>query len=196
MDMKYLVLAGSPRKNSNTNSLVEVIGERLKEYGNEVSAIQLYGKKISGCTACLNCQKDWNSFGCEIPDDMQEIFDAVLESDHIILATPIYSWSCPAPMKAVLDRLVYGMNKYYGEAKGPSLWEGKKLSIVVTCGYPIEKGADLFEEMIKRYCKHSKLVYCGMYAERHMVYKTVFMDEGKVKRAKKFADSMVYGNLT
>jgi len=28
-------------------------------------------------------------------------------------------------MKAVLDRLVYGMNKYYGREKGPSLWEGK-----------------------------------------------------------------------
>lgn len=31
-------------------------------------------------------------------------------------------------MKALLDRLVYGMNKYYGEQKGPAMWAGKKLS--------------------------------------------------------------------
>lgn len=44
------------------------------------------------------------------------------------LATPIYSWYCTPPMKALLDRLVYGMNKYYGDEKGPSLWNacGKK----------------------------------------------------------------------
>jgi len=28
-------------------------------------------------------------------------------------------------MKALLDRLVYGMNKYYGDKKGPALWAGK-----------------------------------------------------------------------
>jgi len=34
--------------------------------------------------------------------------------DLLVLASPIYSWYCSPPMKAVLDRLVYGMNKYYG----------------------------------------------------------------------------------
>ena len=36
-----------------------------------------------------------------------ESVDSILASDKIILAAPIYSWSCPAPMKALLDRLVY-----------------------------------------------------------------------------------------
>lgn len=49
-----------------------------------------------------------------------ESVDSILASDKIILAAPIYSWSCPAPMKALLDRLVYGMNKYYGDEKGPT----------------------------------------------------------------------------
>lgn len=46
-------------------------------------------------------------------------FDKVLESDMLILAIPIYSWYCTPPMKAFIDRLVYGMNKYYGDEKGP-----------------------------------------------------------------------------
>lgn len=45
---------------------------------------------------------------------MEEIFNCILSSDLIILASPIYSWYCTPPMKAALDRLVYGMNKFYG----------------------------------------------------------------------------------
>ena len=71
---------------------------------------------------------------------MQEIFDSVLACDLLVLATPIYSWYCTPPMKAVLDRLVYGMNKYYGREKGPSLWEGKPVALIATCGYPEEGG--------------------------------------------------------
>ncbi|SBV99944.1 hypothetical protein KL86DPRO_11696 [uncultured delta proteobacterium] len=76
-----------------------------------------------------------------------------------MMATPIYSWFCTPPLKSLLDRLVYGMNKYYGEKKGPALWAGKEAAIITTCGYRPEHGADLFEEGMKRYCKHSQLLY-------------------------------------
>lgn len=65
-------------------------------------------------------------------DDLAPIADEVLHSDLLILATPIYSWYCPGPMKNVLDRFVYGFNKYYGTKKGPSLWAGKKVALFVT----------------------------------------------------------------
>ena len=122
---------------------------------------------------------------------MQEIFDQARESEMLILATPIYSWYCTPPMKATLDRLVYGMNKYYGEEKGPSLWKGKKVGLLITCGYPPEKGSDLFEEGIRRYCKHSQLVYLGMMTARHLGYQTVFMDEEKERQARAFAEKLM-----
>lgn len=109
----------------------------------------------------------------------------------LILATPIYSWSCTAPMKALLDRLVYGMNKYYGDEKGPALWKGKSVAMITTCGYPPEKGADLFEESMKRYCKHSQLVYEGMLSERDLGYKSVFKSDDKTERARAFARDLV-----
>ncbi len=121
---------------------------------------------------------------------MGEIFDRVLDSDLIVLATPIYSWYCTPPMKAVLDRLVYGMNKYYGEAKGPSLWAGKPMALLTTCGYRPEAGADLWQQGMKRYCKHSRLRYLGMLAERHLGYDTVFMDGEKEAHAKVFAQRL------
>lgn len=125
---------------------------------------------------------------CAISDDMDEIFEAVLESELIILATPMYSWYCTPKMKAMLDRLVYSMNMYYGDERGLSLWSNKKVGIISTCGYPIERGADLFEEGMKRYCKHSQLEYIGMLCECHMGHKSKFMDFEKEVRAVDFAE--------
>lgn len=185
--MKAAVLMGSPRKNGNTAALLEPFCEELQAGGAEVEAVRLYDRDIRPCVACRTCQRDWTGFGCPQRDDVQAIFDQVLASDLIVLATPIYSWYCTPPMKALLDRLVYGMNKFYGEEKGPSLWAGKAAALLMTCGYRPEKGCGLFEEGMRRYCKHSGLRYLGSYAERHLGYGTVFMDEEKESRARVFA---------
>lgn len=185
--MHYAVLMGSPRKEGNTMSLLRPCLEELGRLGATHALTWLYDLEIRGCTACRACQKDWSVFGCRFHDDAQGVFDAILAADVVLLATPIYSWYCTAPMKALLDRLVYGMNKYYGETKGPALWVGKRLAVVATCGYEPEKGADLFEQGMRRYCKHSKLEYRGMLVERDMGYKSVFMDEEKALRAAAFA---------
>jgi multimeric flavodoxin WrbA len=189
--MKYAVLMGSPRKAGNTFSLLEPFMETLSGSGATCSLTWLYDKKISGCTACRACQRDWTKFGCVIQDDMQFIFDEILSADVLVFATPIYSWFCTAPMKAALDRLVYGMNKYYGEQKGPALWAGKQAALLLTCGYRPENGVDLFVEGMRRYCKHSQLRYAGMHAERDLGYNTVFIDEAKIERTIAFAEDLL-----
>ena len=188
--MKTCILMGSPRKNGNTEAILQVFARELVAHGAEAKTFWLYDKDIAPCTACRCCQKTWTEFGCRHMDDMHAIFDAILASELLILATPIYSWYCTPPMKALLDRLVYGMNKYYGEAKGPSLWAGKSVALVVTCGYRPEKGADLFEEGIKRYCNHSGLRYIGIHAGRDLGYSTVFMSEEKATQARAFAKTV------
>ena len=137
--------------------------------------------------ACRACQTDWTVFGCPQQDDMQTTFDRVLACDLLVLATPIYSWYCTPPMKAALDRLVYGMNKVYGKERGPSLWAGKALALLMTCGYRPEQGCDLFEEGMRRYCEHSGLRYLGSHAERHLGYGVPFMDADKEARTRTFS---------
>ena len=123
--MKYYILMGSPRKTGNTISITQPFIDELKAGGQDVELVWLYDRDIQPCKACRVCQTDWTAFGCQYQDDVQEIFDKILESDVIVFATPIYSWFCTPPMKSLLDRLVYGMDKFYGEERGPSLWEGK-----------------------------------------------------------------------
>ena len=188
--MRVQILMGSPRKHGNTAALLAPFTEELHEQGAQTDTVWLYDKTILPCLACRACQKDWQIFGCSREDDVQAIFDAILASDMLVLATPIYSWYCTPPMKALLDRLVYGMNKFYGETRGPSLWAGKKMALLTTCGYRPEKGSDLWEEGMRRYCRHSELDYMGAHTERHMGYDTTFMDAGKERRTRIFAHQL------
>lgn len=181
------ILLASPRKQGNTAALTQPFQAQLERLGWTCRVTWLYDLDIRPCQACRVCQQDWSVFGCPQADDMQAVFDGVSACDLLVLATPIYSWYCTPPMKSVLDRLVYGMNKYYGREKGPSLWAGKSVALIATCGYPPEKGADLWETGMQRYCKHSRLRYQGMLVQRHLGYGTVFMDEEKARQAAAFA---------
>ena len=189
--MKICDLMGSPRKNGNTAAILEPFCEELRLCGAEVETVWLYDKEIRPCVACRECQKDWTVFGCAQEDGGQELFEKVLACDLLVLATPIYVWYCTPPMKALLDRMVYVMNKYYGEKRGPSLWKGKAVALLETCGYPPEKGSDLFEEGMRRYCRHSGLRYLGSHVEHHLGYHTVFMDEEKAERSRAFARTLL-----
>ncbi len=186
--MRIAVFKGSPRKTGNTNTLLQYFLEELDTRKDIFYTVtDLSDLEIHPCIACRKCQKDWTRPSCQFHDGMDIICSRILDADMILLATPIHSWYCTPPMKAMLDRLVYCMNKYYGEEKGPSIWKGKKLGLFLTCGYPIDNGTGLFEDGIRRYCRHSGLIYAGRFAERHMGYQTVFIDEEMISHAREFA---------
>lgn len=185
--MNVLILMGSPRKAGNTAALLKPFCEELALGGAEAETVWLYDRDIRPCLACRGCQKNWQQFACIQQDDMAGLAERILSCDLLVLATPIYSWYCTAPLKAALDRLVYGLNKYYGDTKGPSLWAGKAVALLESCGYRPEKGTDLFEEGMRRYCRHSGLRYLGSHAERHLGYDVPFMDEEKEQHARAFA---------
>ncbi|MDF2686779.1 MAG: hypothetical protein K0S55_1962, partial [Clostridia bacterium] len=111
--MKVCILMGSPRLNGNTAELLKPFIKELQKNGVETCYITLADKHISSCKGCYACQQVTGEYGCHQQDDMQEITAEIMQSACIVFATPIYTWYCPAEMKAMLDRF-YGMNKYYG----------------------------------------------------------------------------------
>ncbi|MCI1930620.1 MAG: flavodoxin family protein [Clostridia bacterium] len=186
--MKIIVLFGSPHKEGNTKKLLDVVIKRLNEMGHETETIYLYDKKIKPCLGCFACQKQKEGFGCVQNDDAQKIAEKILESDQIILATPIYSWFCTGVMKNLLDRIVFFMNKIYLGQKGTKMMKSKKISLVITCGLEPKTSTDLFERGMMRFAIH-----CGMFYMGSVHIKCVgkpLTDENK-KSAVKFADFIV-----
>lgn len=183
--MKFCILMGSPRLNGNTAELLKPFMTELQSNGYEFDYIPLFGKDIKPCLACYACQNvEWR-YGCIQCDDVSGIIESIIISDCVVFATPIYSWYCTAPMKALLDRH-YGLNKFYGDVEG-SLWEGKKIAIVATHGYDTQYATEPFATGIERLCEHSKLEYMGMYSVRDEDNLASFQTKAAIDGAKKFA---------
>lgn len=190
--MKFCILMGSPRLNGNTAELLKPFISELELNHSEIIYIPLANKNILPCKGCYACQNVSNDYGCIQQDDVLEIMERIIDSDCVVFATPIYSWYCTSPMKALLDRH-YGLNKYYGNAKG-SLWAGKKVAIIATHGYDAEYGAGPFETGIKRLCEHSKLNYMGMYSIRDIDDLASFQTEEAINGARSFAKKLLACN--
>ena len=162
--MNILILMGSPRLGGNTAELCKPLMGELERLGAGVCYLTLADKKIQPCRGCYACQNVAGEYGCVQKDDMEAVVERIRWADCLVLATPIYSWYCTAPMKAVLDRH-YGLNKFYGSAEG-SLWAGKSVAILVTHGYDRAYATEPFETGVRRLCDHSGLSYLGLYSVR------------------------------
>jgi len=92
---------GSPRRQSNTEILLDRALAGAKEAGAEVEKVLVSQLKISPCLEIYACRKDGN---CAIKDDMQSLYDKLLEADHIIFASPIFFYGITSQAKAVVDR--------------------------------------------------------------------------------------------
>lgn len=189
--MKITILLGSVRRDSNTEIVVDQFIDEVNRHCIETDKILIKDLLIENCDACWICQDVFDKPGCMKNDDMNIIYSSIQNSDCIIFASPIYSWYCTPPLKAVMDRLVYGMNKYYGKIEGSSLWKGKLLGLITTCGYDIEEGAGVFEEGLKRYSKHSRLDYIGKLAIQDIEGKDHFRSIDSNKKIREYAKLVV-----
>ncbi len=99
--MKVLGIMGSPRRGSNTDILLDKALEGAAQAGAEVEKVLISKLKITPCLEIYACLKDGN---CSIKDDMRELYDKLVEADHVILASPIFFYGITAQAKALVDR--------------------------------------------------------------------------------------------
>ncbi|WP_040330566.1 flavodoxin family protein [Clostridium ihumii] len=103
MSKKVLILSSSPRKGGNSDILCDQFLKGAKESGHEVEKIFLGERKINYCLGCEGCAE---SKVCVWHDDMAEVLDKMIESDVIVMATPVYFYTMDAQMKTLIDRTV------------------------------------------------------------------------------------------
>lgn len=99
--MKIVGILGSARKGGNTEVLLDVALKEAQKNGVLTDKIPLRDKSIAPCDGCLGCAKTGK---CVIEDDVQEIYEKMLESEGIIWATPVYFWSMSGQTKTLMDR--------------------------------------------------------------------------------------------
>lgn len=111
--MKVLALLGSPRKNGNTESLLDAVLEGAAAAGGSCERVRLCDLQINPCIDCGGCAKTGR---CVLVDDMQPLYPKVKEAHRVILASPIYFYGITAQAKAFVDRC-------------QAMWSWKKISL-------------------------------------------------------------------
>lgn len=101
--MKVLAINGSPRKGGNTEILLRTVFHELEKEGIETELVQVGGKLVHGCTACMKC-REIKDGRCHIKNDLiNQIIEKMLEADGIILGSPVYFADITSEMKALID---------------------------------------------------------------------------------------------
>jgi putative NADPH-quinone reductase len=96
-----LGIAGSPRRGGNTDLLLAEALKGAASKGADVTTLVLCDLKIAPCRHCDKCLKTGR---CVIDDDMQMVHQKLRESDHMVLASPVFFMGVTAQSKAMIDR--------------------------------------------------------------------------------------------
>lgn len=121
MQIEILGICGSPVKGGNTEAFLRECLKATEAEGDvQTKLISLAGKEIKDCRHCNWClrKQEENKF-CAQQDDMQEIYEAMVEANAVLLASPAYIGRLTGYMACMVDRLrafVYG-NLYRGRLK-------------------------------------------------------------------------------
>ncbi|MCL6477632.1 MAG: flavodoxin family protein [Peptococcaceae bacterium] len=94
-------LACSPRKNGNTDILLQRSVKTMRDLDVDTEIIYLADLKFSPCRACEGCHTTGR---CVIKDEAGPVFEKVLRAEIIILAAPVFSMGLCAQAKMFIDR--------------------------------------------------------------------------------------------
>jgi multimeric flavodoxin WrbA len=97
--MKILAICGGMREESNTNKLVKKVAEAS---GCDYDLVDMGKIEIKPCTGCSECMM--NEGKCPIEDDMQDLYEKLMDTDGIILGSPTYYMNVSGAVKCFIDR--------------------------------------------------------------------------------------------
>ncbi len=157
--MKILGIAGSPRRNGNTDLLLAELLKGAVSKGADVQTIYINKLKITPCEHCDACLKTGK---CRIQDDMQQIYDELEQADVIVLASPVQFSGPPAYLKAMIDRCQCLWSRKYVLKMPPLSRERKRKGFLISVGGTHMK--DMFEptlEIVKTWFHVLEVEYAG-----------------------------------
>lgn len=138
--MKIYALNGSPRKNQNTAQMLDSFLKGVADAADdaEITKVDVYDLKASGCRSCYGCRiKTLEPGQCIVKDGAYEVLRGIRESDGFVLASPIYWWDVTAELRGILERLFYSML---------TLPEGAKKKIQTATIYTMNQPKEVMEK--------------------------------------------------
>jgi multimeric flavodoxin WrbA len=131
--MKVLAIIGSPKK-GNSYRITQQVENHLKFFTNndkkgkldlEFDYLFLKDANLELCKGCFACIPH-GADKCPLKDSRADIEERILDSNGIILVSPVYSANVPWLMKNFMDRFAYTLHR--------PIFVNQKLMLLVTAG--------------------------------------------------------------
>jgi multimeric flavodoxin WrbA len=137
--MKVIGINASPRKNANTQTLVEGVLQGAAEKGADIQLVNLRKLAINGCLGCEGCKKHPGK--CVQKDDLTPLLQEMASSDALVMGTPVYWFHVNAQFKMLVDRLYsfmqFGEDPETGAPTVQSAFpSGKNFVFIISRGDP------------------------------------------------------------
>ena len=111
--MKAIAINGSPRKNWNTDMLLQQALKGAADAGADTEMIQLSELTFSGCRSCFACKINGAETGRGMwKDDLLPVFEKILSADAVFMGSPIYLGNVSGMMYCLMERLVFSLLSY------------------------------------------------------------------------------------
>lgn len=102
--MKTLLINGSPHPNGCTFTALSLVKEQLEKEGIETEIVQIGTKDIRGCIGCRKCATLGH---CIFSDIVNEIAPKLMETDGVVIGSPVYFAGMNGTLVSFMDRLFY-----------------------------------------------------------------------------------------
>ncbi len=147
MSKKIVVITGGPRINGNSYAMTEAFINAAEEKGHSVIRFDAAAMNVGCCNACESCYKTGKA--CSFDDAFNIIAPAVLETCVVVFTMPVYWYSIPAQIKAVIDKLysfcVAGEDIAGKECMLIACCEEEDMSVLDSVRIPVESSALLMK---------------------------------------------------
>lgn len=143
--MKALFLFGSPKRNSHTSKLCGAFLQGLsKEY--DIDIVRLFELMPKPCNDCGYCKA---SEGCS-KKDLDSLMEKYCNADLVVIASPVYLLSYPAPLKALFDRFQRFYNARFRREILKPIEKPKKAVLLLAAGDDGQEAKAVIEAQTRR----------------------------------------------
>jgi len=99
--INILIITGSPHRHGTSDLLASEFTKGAEEAGHSV---RRFDAAFGTVTPCIGCKYCGMSGPCRYEDDMAQVLSQLLDSDMVVLATPLYFFGMSAQLKLIIDR--------------------------------------------------------------------------------------------
>lgn len=142
-----MTIGGSPRNDGYSAKMLQCFTESFRQYSvKHCLSIRHYDSFRCGFAPCTDCRACRKFEGCA-NHDMDEFYCDFETASAIVIATPVYNMSFPAPLKAIIDRMQRYYNARFSLNKRPPIEKHRSVILLVAAGDPTEDGNVIVQQL-------------------------------------------------